>query len=147
LKPSKIIIHIDTCNGSRLTFTNMLWRYRHCYTSYAVRAFSAHARQREHAPAGASTCRSERATRMNFYSHARCNRQHKDLQTARSIIALTERETSFRSHLPITFSDLFPIALTHYVRKQSDLSQVSACLNTFFLEIYRAICLGNTVYL
>jgi len=58
-----------------LTFINMLWRYRHSYTSYAVRAFSARARQREHAPAGANTCRRSERARMNLYSHASCNRQ------------------------------------------------------------------------
>jgi len=85
------------------------------------RAFSARARQREHAPAGASTCRhSERATRMNLYSQDATGNVHKNLRTTRSIIAVTERG-----------SQAFPITLTHYVRKQK-FSQASTCLNTFF---------------
>jgi len=51
LKPSKIKIYIDTCNGSRLTFTSMLRRYRQRYTSYAVRVFSALASVTTHSPA------------------------------------------------------------------------------------------------
>jgi len=81
----------------------MLWRYCHHYTSYAVRVFSspAWARARRH-----EYGRSERATRMNLYSHARCNSVHKELRMSRSIIALTERasQASVRSHLPIMFA-------------------------------------------
>jgi len=68
-------------------FTNMLWRYRHRYTSYAVHTFSspawARARRRIRAAAPRGWCgwtftRTQDAT----------GSVHKELRTARSIIAL-----------------------------------------------------------
>jgi len=45
-----------------------------------------------------------------------------------------------------SFSDLFPITLCYSLCSQAEWAFSGLCMHTFFLEVYRAICLGNTVY-
>jgi len=70
---------------------------------------------------------------MNLYSQNATGNVHKDLQTARSIIALPERAS---------LSDR-----TYPLCSQARWAFSSFCmLEQLFLEVCRAICLGNTVY-
>jgi len=123
LKPSKIIIYIDTCNGSRLTFTNMLWQIA-TITRATLCALSVRARS----PARACACRREYVPPLQEGDADELLLSRKTQQAAFIRISGQINHRSNRE----SFSGLFPIALTHYVRKQSELSQASACLNTFF---------------
>jgi len=104
LKPSKIIIYIDTYNGSRLTFTNMLWRIatvtRATLCALSARALaSVSTRRCEYVPPLREGDADEPLLTCKTAKQAAFIRI-----SGRPDQSLSNRGFSFRSHFPIMFA-------------------------------------------